>query len=240
MSTLLTPAIAVLRSPRSASRFPSGSSRTRSSGPKRSEGGDMLMSSRGKAFAGLLVLAALTFSATLPGIASAGIHSPGERRLEVPAGLDRAARPVADSSCGSVVVQGAVTYELSVEKGSPACGTVRRIAKKYGHPISKKPRFFCGNKSYACEYSIYPEGWRCGGLFQGTFQCWHGANSPVRASEVFAGSEDPSARPLMREADRRVSVRTRPNAGGFSTTPIPGRPSAPATWSRTTRSAAGC
>ena len=237
------------------------------------------MSSKGKALAGLLVLAALTFSATLPGNASAGVplkkcgkvrrlgveveaskvpcgkaiqivaayqqsgfsrgapkkvpgfpgwecsngdrlgtcsrgsytpgapqivfsflEAPGERRLEALAGFDRAAERVADGPCGSVVVQGVMTYKLSIEKGSPSCGTVRRIAKKYGHPISKKPRFFCGNKSYECEYSIYPEGWRCGGLFQGTFQCWHGSNSPVRASEVFAGSEDPSARPLMRKA----------------------------------------
>lgn len=198
MSTLLTPATAVLRLLRSASRFPSGSSRTRSSGPKRSEGGDMLMSSRGKAFAGLLVLAALTFSATLPGVASAGVHSPGERRLEAPAGLDRAAEPVADSSCGSVVVQGSVPYKLSVYRGSPSCGTVRRIARKYGHPTSKKPRFYCANKGYECEYSIYPDGWRCGGLFQGNFQCWHGANSPLRANEVFYGTQDLSARPLIR------------------------------------------
>lgn len=208
------------------------------------------MSSRGKALAGLLVLAALTFSATLPANASVGAHlekcgkvrrlgvevlvskvscgkalriaqrsgssrgaptsefpsleAPGERGLEGPSGVDRAAELLANRSCGSVVVQGAVTYRLSVEKGYSACGTVRRIAEKYGHPISGKPRFFCGNTSYECEYSIYPEGWRCGGLFQGTFQCWHGANSPVRASEVFAGSEDPSARPLMREADRRL------------------------------------
>lgn len=128
------------------------------------------------------------------------LEEPGERKLGVQSGLDRGAELMADRSCGSVVVQGSLTYQLSIEKGSPSCGTVRRIAKKYGHPTSKKPRFYCSQKSYACEYSIYPQGWRCGGLFQGTFQCWHGANSPIRASEVFDATENPSARPLMRKS----------------------------------------
>lgn len=105
---------------------------------------------------------------------------------------------LANRSCGSVVVQRVVTYKLSVDKGSPSCATVRRIARKYGHPISKKPRFYCASKGYECEYSIYPDGWRCGGLFQGTFQCWHGANSLLRANQVFYGTEDLSARPLIR------------------------------------------
>jgi hypothetical protein len=123
------------------------------------------------------------------------LQAPGERRLDAPGGLARAAEPIADRSCGSVVVQGSLTYHLSVEQGSPSCGTVRKIAKKYGHPTSKKPKFYCGNKSYECEYSIYPEGWRCGGLFQGTFQCWRGANALTRASEVFDATENLSARP---------------------------------------------
>jgi hypothetical protein len=145
------------------------------------------MSPRGKTSAGLLTVIALVFSAILAGPASAGL-------------LDRGAEPTADRSCGSVVVQRSLTYQLSVEKGSPSCGTVRRIAKKYGHPTSKKPKFFCGHKIYECEYSTYPEGWRCGGLFQGTFQCWHGANSPARADEGFNGRQDLSARPLMRKS----------------------------------------
>jgi hypothetical protein len=125
------------------------------------------MSLRGKTSAGLLTVIALVFLAILAVPASARIQ------------------------CGSVVVQQSLTYKLRIVKGSPSCGTVRRIAKKYGHPTSKKPRFYCGQKSYECEYSIYPEGWRCGGLFQGTFQCWHGANSPIQASEVFYATEKP-------------------------------------------------
>jgi hypothetical protein len=142
------------------------------------------MSPKGKASAGLLTM--IVLSAILAGPASAGLP-------------DRGAEPAADRSCGSVVVQRVLAYKLTVEKGSPSCGTVRRIAKRYGYPTSKKPKFYCGQKAYACEYSIYPEGWRCGGLFQGTFQCWHGANSPARAKEAFDGREDLSTRALRRK-----------------------------------------
>jgi hypothetical protein len=141
-----------------------------------------------------------SYAPSAPQIVFPYLQAPGERRLDGPTGIDRAAEPLANRSCGSVVVQGTITYKLTVEKGSPSCATVRKIAKKYGHPISKKPRFYCGHQAYECEYSIYPEGWRCGGLFQGNWQCWHGANSPARAEEVFDGSEDLSARPLMRKA----------------------------------------
>jgi hypothetical protein len=128
------------------------------------------------------------------------LDGPGERKLGVQSGLDHGAELMAERSCGSVVVQRSLTYKLSVEKGSPSCGTVRRIAKKYGHPTGKKPRFYCSQKSYECEYSIYPQGWRCGGLFQGTFQCWHGANALTRAPEIFDATENPSARPLARKS----------------------------------------
>jgi hypothetical protein len=108
----------------------------------------------------------------------------------------------ASRSCGTVLVQGSLTYELTVTKGSPSCPTVRRIAKRYGHPISKKPRFYCGKEAYECEYSTYPAGWRCGGLFQGHFQCWHGANSPARADAAFEGGESTAARLDRRAFDR--------------------------------------
>lgn len=113
------------------------------------------------------------------------------------AALDRGAQPLASTSCGSVVVEGSLTYKLTIEKGSPSCSTVRRIAKRFGHPVSKKPRFYCGTQAYECEYSIYAEGWRCGGTFQGHWQCWHGANSLARAQEIFGGAEDLSARALL-------------------------------------------
>lgn len=105
--------------------------------------------------------------------------------------------PVASTSCGSVLVEGSLTYDLTIVKGSPSCSTVRRIAKKFGHPISKQPKFYCGTQAYECEYSIYPEGWRCGGTFQGHWQCWHGANSPARAKQAFEGAEDFAGRTLL-------------------------------------------
>lgn len=97
--------------------------------------------------------------------------------------------PRVQGSCGSVVVQGVLRYRLTITRGTPSCEAVRRIAQRYGHPKGKNPRFFCSSHAYECEYSIYPSGWRCGGLFQGYFQCWHGADSPLKASEVFQGSE---------------------------------------------------
>jgi hypothetical protein len=126
------------------------------------------MSPKGRAVAGALIVVALTVSGLIAGAASAGIR------------LKRDGR-----SCGSVAVERNMTYDLEVIKGSPSCSTVRRIAKRYGHPISKKPKYDCGTKAYECEYSVYPEGWRCGGLFQGNFQCWHGSDSPARAPEAF-------------------------------------------------------
>ncbi|MGH2938622.1 MAG: hypothetical protein ACRDPE_10940 [Solirubrobacterales bacterium] len=90
-------------------------------------------------------------------------------------------------SCGSLKTKDGVTYDMTIVKGSPSCSMVRRIMKRFGHPISKKPKYYCGVKGYECEYSIYPEGWRCGGFFQGHFQCWHGANDPARADEIFEG-----------------------------------------------------
>lgn len=127
------------------------------------------------------------------------LKAPGERRPGAFAGLDHRVEPTADRSCGSVVVQRSSSYELSVVKGSPPCSTVRRIARNYGHPTSKKPRFYCARKIYGCEYSTYQYGWRCGGLFQGTFQCWHGADSPARASEAFDASEKSPAQRLLRK-----------------------------------------
>lgn len=110
----------------------------------------------------------------------------------------------ASRSCGSVLVQGSLTYELTVTGGSPSCATVRRIAKMYGHPTGKRPHFYCGREAYECEYSTYPEGWRCGGLFQGHFQCWHGADYPGRADASFEAGER-----LARRLDGRALDRAR-------------------------------
>ena len=99
-----------------------------------------------------------------------------------------AAVAVSGRSCGTVTTQSSVKYRLKITKGSPSCKSVRQIAKRYGHPKSKHPRFYCGKEAYECEYSIYPRGWRCGGLFQGSFLCWHGANNPRRAGQEFAGT----------------------------------------------------
>jgi hypothetical protein len=52
-----------------------------------------------------------------------------------------------------------------------------------------------GVVTYECEYLIYPEGWRCGGSIQAHFQCWNGASSPARASEIFEGSDEIEIRP---------------------------------------------
>jgi hypothetical protein len=67
--------------------------------------GGTLMSSREKAFAGLLVLAALTFSAGLPGSASAGVHL---------------------KSCGKVPRLG-----VKVEATKVSCGKAIRIVAAY-------------------------------------------------------------------------------------------------------------
>jgi hypothetical protein len=142
----------------------------------------------------LLTVTAVALSAMVVGPASA-------------AALDRSAQPVVNTSCGSVVLNGSVRYKLTIEKGSPSCSTVRRILKGFGHPLNKKPKFNCPSKGYECEYSIYPEGWRCGGFFQGNFQCWHGANSPMRADEVFSGTEDRSS--LSRAAVQGRQPRNR-------------------------------
>jgi hypothetical protein len=116
------------------------------------------------------------------------MEAPGEYRFEASGpSLDRDAQPVADRSCGSVVIQ-SNSFVVHIARGTPSCTTVRRIARRYGQPISKKPRYFCGHRGYECLYSVYPEGWRCGGLFQGTFQCWRGSNSPNRANAIFDAS----------------------------------------------------
>jgi hypothetical protein len=125
------------------------------------------------------------------------INTVEARRIGPPAGGARRTEPLTVSdpetrragSCGWVVIQGVTEFRLSISNGSPSCATVRKIAKRYGHPISKHPHFLCGHHAYECEYSDYPEGWYCGGLFQGTFQCWHGAASPLRADEGFTGTE---------------------------------------------------
>ena len=132
----------------------------------------------------LLIVTLVALAATIAGPASA-------------AALDRGAQPVANPSCGTVLLNGSVPYKVTIEKGSPSCSTVRRILKRFGHPLNKNPRFYCPSKGYECEYSIYPEGWRCGGFFQGNFQCWHGANSPARADEVISGTEDRSSSRLL-------------------------------------------
>lgn len=113
---------------------------------------------------------------------------------ELPVATGRSSTSAAGSagrSCGSVVIQGTLRFRLAITKGSPSCGAVRRIGRRYGHPTSTHPRFFCATHAYECEYSIYPAGWRCGGLFQGYFDCWHGSNSPLKASQEFEGSELP-------------------------------------------------
>jgi hypothetical protein len=128
--------------------------------------------------------------------------------LGVSQGADAAAGS-ASRSCGSVSLEdGVVTYELKIVKGSVSCSTARRIMKRFGHPISKHPKFYCSPAGYECEYSIYPEGWRCGGFFQGHFQCWHGTSSPARASEIFEGSDEIEMRP--RAYLRMLTVRRPP------------------------------
>jgi hypothetical protein len=123
-------------------------------------------------------------------------------------GLSQGAGAAAGSaprSCGSVSLEeGVVTYDLKIVKGSVSCSTARRVLK-FGRPISKNPKFYCSPAGYECEYFIYPEGWRCGGSIQGHFQCWNGASSPARASEIFEGSDEIEMRP--RAYLRMLSVR---------------------------------
>ena len=92
------------------------------------------------------------------------------------------------ASCGSVTNQG-IKVQLKVTKGSPPCASVRATAKRYGNPISKSPRYYCGRPAYECQYSLYPNRWRCGGLFMGSFFCWRGSNDPQRAGEEFEGTQ---------------------------------------------------
>lgn len=92
----------------------------------------------------------------------------------------------ATGSCGTVRTQDQASYRLEVTKGSPSCKEVRRVVKRYGHPISV--HYNCANHSHLCMYGIYPGGWRCTGLFQGEFGCWLGGNNRGdNAEAMFSG-----------------------------------------------------
>jgi hypothetical protein len=98
-----------------------------------------------------------------------------------------AAPASAAGSCGSVRTKDQVSYRLKITAGSPGCESVRRVAKRYGHPDSV--HYNCANHSHGCMYGVYPRGWRCTGLFQGTFGCWLGGNDRGENAEAaFSGA----------------------------------------------------
>ncbi len=66
-------------------------------------------------------------------------------------------------------------YQLTIKKGSPSCATLRGVVKEYGDP--KAVRYSCAQRVHICMYGVYADGWRCTGLFQGTFGCWLGGNA---------------------------------------------------------------
>jgi hypothetical protein len=68
-------------------------------------------------------------------------------------------------SCGTVSESAHVKWRVTITKGSPSCEAVRAIARRYGHP--KAVHYNCPQKSHVCQYGVFPEGWRCTGLFQG-------------------------------------------------------------------------
>lgn len=78
-------------------------------------------------------------------------------------------------------------WRVTITKGSPSCHAVRAIARKYGNP--KSVHYSCPEKSHLCAYGVYAEGWRCTGLFQGIFGCWHGGDAMGQnAREKFRGA----------------------------------------------------
>lgn len=92
--------------------------------------------------------------------------------------------------CGIVSGSGANSkskWRVTITKGSPSCRAVRAIAREYGNP--KSVHYSCPEKTHICAYGVYAKGWRCTGLFQGTFGCWHGGDAKGRnASEKFRGT----------------------------------------------------
>ncbi len=89
-------------------------------------------------------------------------------------------------SCGTVKASGS-EYGLTITKGSPGCKQVRAVGKNYGHP--KSTHYSCPERSHICAYGVYQGGWRCTGLFQGTYGCWLGGNAKGRhASASFQGA----------------------------------------------------
>jgi hypothetical protein len=114
-----------------------------------------------------------------------------------------------EASCGSVKNQG-IEVQLRITKGSPQCAAVRATAKRYGHPIGNGPRYFCGSRAYECEYSLYPGGWRCGGLFMGSFLCWRGSSDPKDARDEFEGTQTSYRRAMLgADADSHAARRAR-------------------------------
>ncbi len=92
--------------------------------------------------------------------------------------------------CGIVSGSGANSkskWRVTITKGSPSCHSVRAIAREYGNP--KSVHYSCPERSHLCAYGVYTKGWRCTGLFQGTFGCWHGGDAKGRnARESFRGA----------------------------------------------------
>jgi hypothetical protein len=90
-------------------------------------------------------------------------------------------------SCGVVATRDQVSYRVEITTGSPSCGAVRRVVRRYGHPTAV--RYNCANHSHLCMYGVYPRGWRCTGLFQGNFACWLGGNNRgENAQAAFSGA----------------------------------------------------
>jgi hypothetical protein len=203
MSPLLMPATAVLRLLRSASRFPSGSSRTRSSGPKRSEGGDMVCRPEER-----LLRACWSWPRSLSRRLCPGLRRPGSTRranAARSAGRLRFAQP---SRWRTVLAarwsSREVPYELSVDKGSPSCSTVRKIARRYGHPSSKSP----GSTARTRAMSSSTRSTRmAGGVAASSKKASSADMAPTRRFERTRSSMDP--RPVGQAADPKVPRHVR-------------------------------
>lgn len=91
----------------------------------------------------------------------------------------------ADRACGTVSGTGvnrSATWRVIVTSGSTTCQTARGIARKYGNPNSTG--YNCASHAHVCFYAAYGNGWRCTGLFQGTFGCWLGGDTRGHGSRA--------------------------------------------------------
>jgi hypothetical protein len=143
------------------------------------------------------------------------------RRAREPLGASRvlhgrAATAARSKSCGTVRLDKDEKARLTISVGSPACSEVRMIAKNYNHPKERKA--YCHPVNHLCEYAVYPQGWRCGGLFQGNFGCWLGGDVRGRGARAsFTGTllYTPNSRALREDRRRKAPCTKRAIKAGL-------------------------